>query len=98
VAQADSLHLPYRAGSFDAAICIAVLHHLSSWERRRAGVVEMLRVLRPGGRLLVRRWTNGATTRASANYTFDSINEGLLGRESMAMCTLWWHCPRRCWT
>jgi hypothetical protein len=31
VVQGDSVRLPYRSGGFDAAISIAVLHHLSSY-------------------------------------------------------------------
>jgi hypothetical protein len=30
----DGLALPLRSGSFDAAICIAVLHHMSTIEHR----------------------------------------------------------------
>jgi len=30
VVQGDSVRLPYRSGGFDAAISIAVLHHMSS--------------------------------------------------------------------
>lgn len=32
----DALKLPLRSDSFDAAICIAVMHHLSTVERRLA--------------------------------------------------------------
>ena len=52
----DCLHLPYRTGLFDAAICIAVVHHLSTEERRLAALRELSRVLRPGGNLLVYVW------------------------------------------
>jgi ubiquinone/menaquinone biosynthesis C-methylase UbiE len=50
---ADTVILPYRSGVFDAAISIAVLHHLSSHQRRLAALTEMLRILRVGGKLLV---------------------------------------------
>ena len=46
---ADVMALPYRAGAFDAALSIAVLHHVSSEPRRALLVAETLRVLRPGG-------------------------------------------------
>jgi alkylated DNA repair protein alkB homolog 8 len=32
----DALHVPLRSGAFDAAISIAVLHHISTVERRLA--------------------------------------------------------------
>lgn len=52
----DCLHLPYRDNLFDGLICIAVIHHLSSENRRSKALLEMARVLRPGGKLLVYVW------------------------------------------
>eukprot|EP00960_Hanusia_phi_P077903 768753-Hanusia_phi.AAC.4 len=56
VCLADNLQLPYRSDSFDAAISIAVIHHLSTEDRRAAAVKEILRILRPGGRALIYNW------------------------------------------
>lgn len=56
VLQCDCLYLPYRDDSVDAAISIAVIHHLSTRERRRRAISEMVRVLRPGGRCLIYVW------------------------------------------
>ena len=56
VAACDCLNLPYRSDLFDALICIAVVHHLSTEERRVGAVREMARVLRPGGRMLLYVW------------------------------------------
>lgn len=53
---ADTLHLPYRTGFFDAAISIAVLHHLSTEERRRKAVLELVRVVCRGGKILITVW------------------------------------------
>ncbi len=52
----DCLHLPYRNNQFDGAICIAVIHHLSSESRRVKAVLEMARVLRVGGKMLIYVW------------------------------------------
>ncbi|KAJ2161165.1 tRNA methyltransferase, has a role in tRNA modification [Coemansia sp. RSA 552] len=52
----DGLDLPYRDGAFDFAISIAVIHHFSSVERRLKAVQELLRVVRPGGSILVFAW------------------------------------------
>ncbi|XP_034936265.1 alkylated DNA repair protein alkB homolog 8 [Chelonus insularis] len=52
----DCLQLPFNSNSFDAAISIAVIHHLSTHERRKEAFLELLRVLRPGGRCLVYVW------------------------------------------
>ncbi|TIC97245.1 tRNA (carboxymethyluridine(34)-5-O)-methyltransferase [Colletotrichum higginsianum] len=54
---ADSLALPYRASAFDFAISIAVIHHMSTRERRRAAVAALLDAVRPGtGKVLVMVW------------------------------------------
>jgi SAM-dependent methyltransferase len=44
--------LPYADGTFDRALCLDVLEHLSFEEQPRA-LAELHRVLRPGGELLV---------------------------------------------
>jgi predicted SAM-dependent methyltransferase len=44
--------LPYGDGSFDRALCLDVLEHLSFAEQPRA-LAELFRVLKPGGELLV---------------------------------------------
>ncbi|CAI5986547.1 unnamed protein product [Closterium sp. NIES-64] len=53
---ADTLSLPLASSRFDAAISVAVLHHLSSETRRKHALREMLRVVRKGGRVLVTVW------------------------------------------
>ncbi|KAL3688151.1 hypothetical protein R1sor_014460 [Riccia sorocarpa] len=53
---ADALHLPYRSGFYDAAISIAVLHHLSNDQRRVRAVEELVRVVRTGGKVLITVW------------------------------------------
>ena len=52
----DCLNLPYQSNQFDAAICIAVIHHLSTEERRSDALRELTRIVRPGGRMLVYVW------------------------------------------
>ncbi|KAJ8368510.1 hypothetical protein SKAU_G00085380 [Synaphobranchus kaupii] len=52
----DGLRLPYRRGCFDAVLSIAVIHHLSTKERRIRAIKEMARTLRVGGRLMVYVW------------------------------------------
>ncbi|KAL2825420.1 S-adenosyl-L-methionine-dependent methyltransferase [Aspergillus cavernicola] len=59
---ADILNLPHPDSVFDFAISIAVVHHLSTPERRIQAVREILRKLKPasgetpGGRALVYVW------------------------------------------
>jgi SAM-dependent methyltransferase len=45
-------NLPYQSGTFDCALCLDVLEHLTFEEQPRA-IRELHRVLRPGGELLV---------------------------------------------
>jgi tRNA (uracil-5-)-methyltransferase TRM9 len=47
VVVADILDLPYSQGRFDFAICIAVVHHLSTHERRMAAIQAVLEPLKP---------------------------------------------------
>ncbi|KAG7262231.1 hypothetical protein CRUP_013539 [Coryphaenoides rupestris] len=59
----DGLQLPYRDGVFDAVLSIAVLHHLSTPQRRLQAVREMMRCLRPGGRIMIYVWALEQTHR-----------------------------------
>ena len=56
VGVADCLHLPYRSGVFDSVISIAVIHHLSTVERRLHAIQELCRITRSGGSILVYVW------------------------------------------
>ncbi|KAL6115868.1 uncharacterized protein ACO6RY_00618 [Pungitius sinensis] len=56
VQMCDGLHLPYRDGCFDAVLSIAVIHHLSTKERRIRAIKEMARTLRVGGRIMIYVW------------------------------------------
>lgn len=54
---ADTLALPHQEGRFDFVISIAVVHHLSTRERRREAVFEIMKCLRRGeGKALVYVW------------------------------------------
>lgn len=65
----DLVRLPYRDSLFDATICVAVLHHLASKDRRVAAVRELVRVTRPGGRVLIQAWAK--EQEANSRLTFD---------------------------
>ncbi|KAI7863935.1 S-adenosyl-L-methionine-dependent methyltransferase [Spinellus fusiger] len=68
---ADSLRLPYRAKTFDFVISIAVIHHFSTPERRLLAIEELLRILRPGGRLLVFVWALEQTKFSKRKFEAD---------------------------
>jgi len=48
--------IPYENNIFDRVICIAVIHHLNSRERRIKCLEEISRVLKLGGTALVSGW------------------------------------------
>jgi len=52
----DAASLSVRDSTFDAALCVAVLHHLPSRDDRLAALAEVRRVLRPSGRAFVSVW------------------------------------------
>ncbi|CAG8979966.1 hypothetical protein HYALB_00010734 [Hymenoscyphus albidus] len=53
---ADTLALPHPRGKFDFAICIAVVHHLSTAKRRRQAVHAILETLSGKGKALIYAW------------------------------------------
>lgn len=54
--QAEAAMLPLRNATVDAAICVAVLHHLPSADERVRALREVRRVLVPRGRVFVSVW------------------------------------------
>jgi tRNA (uracil-5-)-methyltransferase TRM9 len=52
----EATKLPFRNASFDAALCIAVLHHLPLEADRLMSLRELQRVLRRGAPVLVSVW------------------------------------------
>lgn len=53
---ANILNLPYQHNTFDYVLCIAVLHHLSTENRRKQGLSELIRVTNPGGFIFIQVW------------------------------------------
>ncbi|KAH7641770.1 hypothetical protein HUG17_4815 [Dermatophagoides farinae] len=49
----DVLYLPFRDDLFDGILCCGVLHHLSTFERRIKALLELARIMRIGGRVLI---------------------------------------------
>ena len=51
--QASGTRLPFPDGTFALTYCIAVMHHVAEPEAVRQTLIEMARVTRPGGHVLV---------------------------------------------
>lgn len=56
VFRADSLFLPVKSNIVDYVISIAVIHHFSNSNLRKKALEELLRIVRPGGKVLVTVW------------------------------------------
>ena len=56
--QGSVLNLPYRDNLFDAIIHIAVLHHISTKERRIIAIKELIRCCCIGGRICITVWAD----------------------------------------
>jgi len=51
------IDIPLETASYDNTICIAVIHHLASFERRQKAIEELLRITRPGGKIMIQVWS-----------------------------------------
>ncbi|XP_003738903.1 alkylated DNA repair protein alkB homolog 8 [Galendromus occidentalis] len=66
--QCDCLALPFRHAVFDAVICIAVIHHLSTSLRRRQAIEQLLSLLKKDGKLLISVWAFDQNLRGGSKY------------------------------
>ena len=56
VIEGDILEIPFEDNQFDYTICIAVIHHLSTREKRIKAIEELKRVTKKGGEILILVW------------------------------------------
>ncbi|EEC51757.1 predicted protein, partial [Phaeodactylum tricornutum CCAP 1055/1] len=75
---ADCMSVPFRDNSCDAAICIAVMHHLSTRERRVRCIAELVRIVKPGGLINIQAWAmeqeQGSRRKFATNDVFVPFN------------------------
>ena len=58
--QGSATEMPFADGEFDLSVSVATMHHIADPDGVRAALIEMVRVVRPGGG----SWS-GTTTRAT---------------------------------
>jgi ubiquinone/menaquinone biosynthesis C-methylase UbiE len=66
----DTLAIPYPDNTFDNIISIAVVHHLKEEEDRIEAIEEMIRVCKPGGKILISMWSVEQTGNELQNRSF----------------------------
>jgi len=77
-AAADALRLPFRDGSFDAATVAFGVRNLDSYE---AGLAELARLLRPGGRLAILEFFRSTSAGSRAFHrAYNRLALPVLGR------------------
>jgi tRNA (uracil-5-)-methyltransferase TRM9 len=59
--QADARKIPYPDTFFDYAIAVATYHHIEGNEERLKALVELTRVLKPGGEAFITVWNKWQT-------------------------------------
>lgn len=55
--QGSILNIPFETNTADYTICIAVIHHLSTEERRLQAINELVRITKPSGQILITVWS-----------------------------------------
>lgn len=56
VFEANILNIPIINNYFDNTICIAVIHHLKTFNERLLAIQELIRVTKKGGRIFITLW------------------------------------------
>ena len=57
VKDGNILNIPFLDNYFDYVICIAVIHHLDKREDRIKAIMELLRITKPFGKILIYVWS-----------------------------------------
>jgi ubiquinone/menaquinone biosynthesis C-methylase UbiE len=56
VIKANNLNIPFKSNSFDHCISVAVIHHLSTVEKRLMAIDELVRIVKPNGTIFISVW------------------------------------------
>lgn len=73
VKQGDVTKIPFPDDYFDGLVCIAVLHHLVTEERRKQAIKELIRIVKPGGKILIEVWSYEASI--GSKFKFQTIEK-----------------------
>ena len=56
VNKSSCLYIPMQDNKADFVLSIAVIHHLSSDKRRKDAILELIRILKVGGKMMIQVW------------------------------------------
>ena len=76
VINANMINIPLKNNSVDAILCIAVLHHLSNTEHRLSALLEMKRIIKNNGKILLSVWSKNQPTKT--RRTFNSYGNNIV--------------------
>lgn len=76
VVNANITNIPFKSNSADAIMCIAVLHHLSNPQNRLTSLLELKRVIKPRGEILLSVWSINQP--AKTRRTFNSYGNNIV--------------------
>jgi len=69
VEKANMTFLPFNSSEFDNIICVATYHHLDNTNDRRRALLEMYRVLKVNGKLLLTVWAMEQEVNSKRKFT-----------------------------
>ena len=69
VIEGDILNIPFEDNQFDYTICIAVLHHLSTEDKRKKAIDELKRVTKTEGKILILVWAYEQESNSRRKFT-----------------------------
>lgn len=78
IVKANGLNLPYNDCIFDYTISIAVLHHLTTNEKRIAFLNELVRVMKHGGKSFITVWSINTIDNRKSKWKFITKNDVLI--------------------
>ena len=63
------IKIPMRSNSVDYILNVAVLHHLSTDQRRKSALEELIRILKPGGKMIIQVWSKKQPKKSRRIFT-----------------------------
>ena len=52
----NCMSIPFKDNSYDYTLSVAVIHHLSTYDRRLKAIEELIRITKPGGKIFIQVW------------------------------------------